>query len=104
MRPPLVLMSLELRQRQDDRVGDPAPRLEGRQEPPLHFGVDLGLRGAFGVFLDLLPQVLVAREDPGLVLPLVQVPAFGPELVEGVVEFDRASDAVRRGSRRSAAG
>ncbi len=72
----------------------PAPRLEGRKEPPLHFGVDLRLRGAFGVFLDLLPQVLVTREDPGLVLPFVQVPAFGPELLEGVVEFDRG--ALRR--------
>ena len=87
-------MSLDLRQRQDVRVGDLAARLEDRQQPPLHLGVDLRLRGAVGVFLDLLPQVLVASRRPRRRSPAGAGTSIRSELLERVVELDRG--ALRR--------
>ena len=63
--------------------------LEDRVQTALQFRVDLRLRRPFGVFLDLLAQVLVAVEEPVFLLVAVQIPAFGAQLLERVVEFDR---------------
>ena len=55
-------------------------------------GISASIFGCAAVaayFLDLLLEVLVLGEIPGVVFPAVQVPAFGTELLERLVEFER---------------
>ena len=64
-------------------------RLEDEFEPALHLGIDFWLRSGGGIFLDLLLEVLVLGEVPGIVFLAMQVPAFGAKLLERLVELQR---------------